>query len=131
MLWEREMIKLSKYQYGTLSIIETRQWDSSQDFSLYFCFLKSLESSNNLIFKDWSMWFETKTIQLMDESKDAKKNTTLVLTQDSVFLSCFLFFSFSTVLFPACFLIHVKVILSYFRHVFLPWYRLSNPSSKK
>ena len=55
MLWEKEMIKLSKYQYGTLSIIEMRQWDSSQDFSLYFCLLKSLESSNNLIFKDWSM----------------------------------------------------------------------------
>lgn len=44
-----EMIKLSKYQIGTLSIIEIKQCDSTQGFSM-FLLIVTQESGNNLFF---------------------------------------------------------------------------------
>ena len=39
-LWEKEMIKLSKYQNGALSIIKIKQCDSIKDLFIYFCSLR-------------------------------------------------------------------------------------------
>lgn len=115
------MIKLSKYH---LFIIEIKQCGSTQ----YVYVMKTLWKvviihflNNGLCYLKYKRYYWEAHLKMQRKSKFRN------LTQDSkVFLSCFLLFSFSAIVFPVCFLHHVEIILSYFRHIFLPWYRCTS-----